>query len=397
MPRGTCSPTVSGMDGAPARRRRLTRLVGPAIPWSVGLVHVATALEPRNGATQLVGVALGVLMGVVLAWRAERPELVAAIVLAASIPYHLLIPTMVIPIAGLVALWALTLARPPNVSLVGLVVLVGVSATNIFTTHAGDAAFAMGLCFAVWALAESARLRVEAAHDAERRAAGDEKARIARELHDVIAHSVSVIVVQAAAADDVFDRRPDQARTALRAIEQTGREALVELRRLLGAVVPGDSEGEGERPPAAPQPGLARLDDLADQVRAAGLDVDVRIEGEPAPLPAGIDLSAYRIIQEALTNTLRHARARTVGVRVHHGAGAVEIEVVDDGRTVARSSDGTGYGIVGMRARAAVLGGTLEAGPTPHGGFRVRAVLPLDPDAPPAPVTPAEPATEAAP
>jgi signal transduction histidine kinase len=399
------------MEGGPDRRRRLARLGGPALPWSIGIVNVATALEPRNGVAQLAGAALGALLAVALAWRAERPVLVAAVVLAASVPYHLLVPTLVIPFAGLVALWSLTLARPPNVSLVGLAALVGISAMNVFTTHTGDAVFSMGLCLAVWALAESARLRVEAAQSTARRAASDEKARIARELHDVIAHSVSVIVVQAAAADDVFDQRPDQARTALQAIEKTGREALVELRRLLGAVVPGDGDGDGAtgasddhgdgRAPAAPQPGLDRLDDLADQVRAAGLDVDLGIEGEAAPLPAGIDLSAYRIVQEALTNTLRHARARTATVRVRHRAAAVEIEVVDDGRGASRSTEGAGYGIVGMRERAAVLGGTLVAGPTAHGGFRVRAVLPLDPEA--APLTPAsaepaaKPAAEAAP
>src|SRR5688500_4198207 len=147
----------------------------------------------------------------------------------------------------------------------------------------------MAISVAVWALSEAARHRVQAAHDAERRAAVDEKARIARELHDVIAHSVSVIVVQAGAAGDVFDARPDQARTALQAIERTGREALAELRRLLGAVVP-DAPGA----PPAPQPGLDRLDDLADQVRAAGLAVIVTVDGPPVALPAGIDLSAFR-------------------------------------------------------------------------------------------------------
>ena len=145
---------------------------------------------------------------------------------------------------------------------------------------------------------------------------GDEQARIARELHDVIAHSVSMIVVQAAAADDVFDERPDQAREALRSIERAGRDALRELRRLLSAVRPGIAAD-----PTEPQPGLDRLDELASALRAGGLQVAVRREGQPAALPAGLDLSAYRIVQEALTNTLRHARATRADVTLSYGAG----------------------------------------------------------------------------
>ena len=372
-------------------RQRLARLVELAVPWGIGLVSGLTALEPpRGGAAQLAGLALGAFLGGALAWRRERPELVTAVVLAATIPYSLIVPELVIPFAGLAAIWSLTLTRSPRVSLVGLTGLLAVTSLGAFTApNAGEVVFAMVLAIAVWALAEVARYRVEDAQAAARQAATEEKARIARELHDVIAHSVSVIVVQAAAAGDVFDTRPDQARSALDAIERTGREALVELRRLLGAVVPGEPRaGDGDGVvPASPQPGLARLDDLAGQVRAAGLDVTVTVDGTLPVLPAGIDLSAYRIVQEALTNTLRHARARSAEVSVRHRSGAVgemeavEIEVVDDGRAATRPPDGhvPGYGIIGMRERASVLGGTLAAGPTAHGGFRVQAVLPLDP------------------
>jgi signal transduction histidine kinase len=363
-------------------RQRLARLVELAVPWGIGLLNALTALEPpRSNAAQLAGVALGAFLGGVLAWRSERPELVTALVLAATLPYSLIVPELVIPFAGLAALWSLTLARPPRVSIVGLVGLAAVTAVGVFTVpnHA-EVGFAIALAVAVWGLAEAARHRVEEAQAAARQAATDEKARIARELHDVIAHSVSVIVVQAAAAGDVFDSRPDQARSALDAIERTGREALVELRRLLGAVSPATADADPDAAPAAPQPGLARLDDLADQVRTAGLDVTVTVDGTLPALPAGIELSAYRIVQEALTNTLRHARARSAEVAVRHRTGAVEIEVVDDGRAATRPPDDSpGYGIIGMRERAAVLGGTLEAGPTAHGGFRVQAVLPLDP------------------
>jgi signal transduction histidine kinase len=183
-----------------------------------------------------------------------------------------------------------------------------------------------------------------------------------------------VIVVQAAAADDVFDERPDQARTALRAIESSGREALAELRRLLAAVRPDADEN-----PNRPQPGLGDLDELAAPLRAGGLDVVVQREGGPTELPAGVDLSAFRIVQEALTNTLRHAGATRAEVTVRYDSEAVEVDVLDDGRgATSGGTPGGGHGLVGMRERVALLGGTLEAGPLPRGGgYRVHARLPL--------------------
>jgi signal transduction histidine kinase len=201
------------------------------------------------------------------------------------------------------------------------------------------------------------------------RAVAEEQARIARELHDVIAHNLSVMVVQAAAANDVFDSRPDRAREALRAIEATGRGALEELRRLLGAVRTGDAE-------FAPQPGLDQLDALVSQVRAAGLTVAVSIEGEPRPLSSALDLSAYRVVQEALTNTLKHAHARRADVSLRYGPEALDVEVRDDGRGSA-NGDGDGHGLIGMRERVGVFGGSLEAGPAPGGGYAVAARFPL--------------------
>jgi MYXO-CTERM domain-containing protein len=353
-------------------RDRLAHAADAAVPWGMGLFYAMVALGEPDGARP-VGVALAVVLGGALAWRRRRPELVAAVVLGANLAYHLLVPEVVVPFAGLAAVWSLALARPPRVSLMGLAALLGVSSINAVTTTAEETVFTMGLGVSVWALAEAARNRVGAAQEAARRAASDEKARIARELHDVIAHSVSVIVVQAAAAGDVFERHPDQARTALHSIEHTGREALRELRRLVGGVVSGEP-----RAPSEPLPGLARLDDLAEQVRATGLDVAVAVDGAPSEVPAGVDLSAYRIIQEALTNTLRHAQASVAEVTVRFHTDALEIDVVDDGRGAPRAGDRPGYGIIGMRERAAVLGGTLDAAPTAHGGFRVRARLPLD-------------------
>jgi signal transduction histidine kinase len=180
------------------------------------------------------------------------------------------------------------------------------------------------------------------------------------------------MVVQAAAGGDVFASHPEQAREALGSIESTGREALAELRRLLGVVRPA---GEEDRPGFVPQPGLARLPDLIEQVSAAGLRVELTVVGEPRELPAGVDLSAFRIVQEALTNTLKHARASRADVTLRYGAAGLELEVVDDGS--GEGAGGAGRGIIGMRERAGLFGGELLAGPRPSGGFAVRATLPL--------------------
>jgi signal transduction histidine kinase len=357
-----------------ATRRAFGRAWSALLPWAVGLLYVATAFEADNGLGQAVAVLLAIVMGAALPRRGARPAAVAAIVLAAEVGYGILVPDLVIPFAGLVALWALTVVRPPRTSLVGLAGALAVTSLNFFRASGEDTLFILGLCVTVWAVAEATRNRLAAAHEVVQRATSEEQARIARELHDVIAHSVSVIVVQAAAADDVFDTRPDQARAALRSIEQSGRQALQELRLLLSGLRPAGAEA-----PSAPQSGLDRLEELAPPLRAAGLDVSLRTEGAAEPLAAGVDLAAFRIVQEALTNTLRHARADHVEVTIRHHPDAVEVEVVDDGRGAGvRTDDGPGLGLVGMRERASVLGGTLEAGPTAHGGFRVRARLPRD-------------------
>jgi signal transduction histidine kinase len=223
----------------------------------------------------------------------------------------------------------------------------------------------------VGALEERAE-RLERERETEAaRAVAEEQARIGRELHDVIAHNLSVMVVQAAAADDVFERRPDRAREALRDIERTGRAALDELRRLLWSV-------RGDEAAFAPQPGLALLDDLAGAVRAAGLDVTVSREGAPRPLPAAMDLSAYRIVQEALTNTLKHAHASHAQVVVRYLDDELDLEIADDGvGAAAASGNGTGQGLIGMRERLVLHGGTLAAGPGALGGYVVSARFPL--------------------
>jgi len=216
----------------------------------------------------------------------------------------------------------------------------------------------------------AARLEREK-EEGTRRAAAEEKARIARELHDVIAHSVSVMVVQAAAARDVFEKQPERAREALRSIEESGRSALTELRRLLGIVRTGE---QGSR---EPQPGLAALEELVEQVRTTGLEVELKREGELGELPTGVDLSAYRIVQEALTNTLKHAQATRAQVLLDRRERELAIEVTDDGAGPVEEST-NGHGLIGMQERVALLGGVLEAGPEESGGFAVKARFPLD-------------------
>ncbi|EWM18881.1 sensor histidine kinase [Kutzneria sp. 744] len=196
----------------------------------------------------------------------------------------------------------------------------------------------------------------------------DERLRIARELHDVVAHSMSVITVQADMGRLVFDRKPAVAAAALGVIETTGRDALAELRRMLGVL--RDTESRGVLGPA---PGLARLDGLVARTAAAGVNVDVVVRGTPRPLPAGVDVSAYRIVQEALTNVVKHAGTPTCRVTVVYGQDAVLLTVTDDGRGGPPRPGG--HGLVGMRERAALCGGELRAGPTPS-GFEVAARLP---------------------
>ena len=207
-------------------------------------------------------------------------------------------------------------------------------------------------------------------------AVAEERVRMARELHDVVAHGVSLIAVQAAAAEDLLDRDPDRARASLSAVQATAREALGEMRRLLSVLRADDAA-----PGLAPQPGLAAAGELVRRAREAGLDVRLREEGEPLPLPAGLDLSAYRILQEALTNARKHAGTSPTEVLVRHATDELVIEVANElGDGVP--ANGSGHGLAGMRERAATVGGVVAAGPRKGGGFRVEAHLPTAPTAP---------------
>jgi signal transduction histidine kinase len=223
--------------------------------------------------------------------------------------------------------------------------------------------------------AERARREQEAR---ARSAAAEERTRIARELHDVIAHSVSVMVIQTAAAREVAAVDRAAARGALAAVQRSGREALLELRRMIGVLRRGDVELAG-----AAAPGLGQLDLLAQRARAAGLPVELTVNGARRPLPESVDLVAFRIVQEALTNAIKHAGPAHASVTVSFGAQSLELEVSDDGRGPETSSNGMGnpppgQGLVGMRERLALFGGELATGPRPGGGFRVHARLPVE-------------------
>ncbi|HXJ64930.1 MAG TPA: sensor histidine kinase, partial [Actinomycetota bacterium] len=246
-----------------------------------------------------------------------------------------------------------------------------------------------------WVLGDSTRARRrrdellrDRAERAEReraitaeKAALEERSRIAREMHDVVTHSVSVIAVQAGAARTVVHDHPDQAEEALRSIERISRETMTELRRSLGVLRESSSDAD-----LAPQPGLGTLDDLVQQFRGTGLEVEASVEGDPQPVSPGLDLAAFRVVQEALTNTLKHAGPATAHVLVRFEPDALDVEVTDDGRgpSPAANGDGAdGQGLAGMRERVAVYGGTLHTGAREGGGFEVRATFPLgDPEVP---------------
>jgi signal transduction histidine kinase len=214
--------------------------------------------------------------------------------------------------------------------------------------------------------------RTERQREEQTRAAvADERKRIARELHDVIAHSVRVMTVQAGAARLVLDDHPERAVAPLRAVEETGRQALAEMGRLLGIL----REGEGGIA-FGRQPGMAELDALLEQARQAGLPVELAVEGERGELPPGIDLAAYRVVQEALTNALKHGGPTHAQVTVRFGPESLELEISNDGRVA--SNGGGGHGLVGMRERVGLYGGELEAGPRAGGGYVVRARLPVE-------------------
>jgi signal transduction histidine kinase len=294
-----------------------------------------------------------------------------------------------LPVVVLVGIYTVGAYRPPRliaaafaVLLVSLLVLVALDVQGFGPPELVEngAVFGFGLLFG-WTV-QSRRLRLEAAEERAKllereqaeeaaRAVADERLRIAQELHDVVAHSMSVIAVQAGAGMHVVDADPAEAKRALENISTTSRSTLTELRRLLGVL-----RDDGSGAAYAPAPSLDDLGALAREVTDAGVPVEVTTDGSLGDLPLGVGSTGYRIVQEALTNVLKHAGPSTASVHVEHRPGALRIEVSDDGRGVNGRALPGGHGLLGMRERVAVYGGSLDAGPRPGGGYAVRAVLP---------------------
>jgi signal transduction histidine kinase len=342
-------------------------------------------------------VALVLAQTLPLAWRRRHPLLVGLVTGLATAGYGLLpypdlaMPT---PIGGLVGLYSVAAWGSRRAALVSgaVAAVVAVVTMSLPRTDADlvDAAFVSLALAGAWLLGDRARVqRALAAElqeravrlereraDEARRAVVSERANIARELHDVVAHHVSMMVVQAEAGPVAVEHDPARAAGAFEAIAATGRQALVEMRRLLG-MLRGDEE---QAPSLAPQPGLAEVPSLVEQVGRAGLQVELVVEGTQAALPAGVDLSAYRIVQEALTNAVKHGGPGRAAVLVRYGDHDLQLRVWDEGRPGGNGSPpqaAPGRGLLGMQERVALFGGELHAGPGPDGGFTVEARIPI--------------------
>ena len=387
----------------PSRRAAFREL---AIVAAVGAVEIAgTALSHRHGNAGIrhgcwwaancatarpldpIGYFLLAIGPLALLERRRHPAQVLVLVFAATLLYSAIgYPTGPVFLALIVALGTAVVAG--HRLLAWLTVLVG-GALFLWLPPAvgrGGAPSAVGaLALAAWLLvligaAEAVRVRRERAVETERirrreaeQRADEERLRIARELHDVLAHNISLINVQSGVALHLLDERPEQARAALSAINDASGEALREMRSVLGVLRRVDEEL-----PRAPTPGIAQVSELISRSAAAGVEVDLEIEGEERALPASVDLAGFRIVQESLTNVARHADASSATVRLSYGENELTVVVEDDGRGQQRADAGNGgSGIVGMRERAAALGGVLEAGPRRGGGFTVRARLPI--------------------
>jgi signal transduction histidine kinase len=364
-----------------------------AVLLVVKLVTLATGLQPGAG---IVSYVLAPFWTLPLAWRRPYPLAVALVVGGADVTevalggYH---DSIVFLAAFLLVSYSLAAhAKSANRMLVGLSVVIAAgtvsqasqaapaTASGWMSTIAGDAAlvfvpFVVGLALRQQRLRAEAleRLAVQLEREREERtrtAVAEERTRIARELHDEVAHAMSVIAVQADAAEGALAHDPALVERPLLAIRETARSALSDMRRVLGGL------GGDEQAALAPEPGLARLGALLEQARAGGLEVELRVEGEPAPLPPPLDLAAYRVLQEGLTNVRKHSGARRVEVVLRYGRDAIGVEVTDDGDGPGVDGGGAGRGLAGIRERVALLGGEFVAGPRAR-GFALRVTLPL--------------------
>ncbi|MFE1265083.1 sensor histidine kinase [Streptomyces albogriseolus] len=377
------------------------------ILFGLSVLGGATVEEAQGTELPALTVPVVLLLSLVVALRRRMPErmLVLALVVGvaqlvldvATVPADFALLVIVYTVAAVGARWASRLALTAGLCAAPLAQLRWPS-PQAGTVENVALSVILAVPFALaWVLGDSIRTRRAYFAQLEERAArlekereaqakvavAAERARIARELHDVVAHNVSVMVVQADGAAYVLDAAPDQAKKALETISTTGRQALAEMRRLLGVLRTGEHQEAGEY---VPQPGLQQIEDLVEQCRESGLPVDFKVEGTSRELPRGVELTAYRIVQEALTNTRKHGGPHAgASVRLVYFDDGLGLLVEDDGKGAPHELyaeggfDGQGHGLIGMRERVGMVGGTLDAGPRPGGGFRISALLPLKP------------------
>jgi signal transduction histidine kinase len=388
-------PTAASSDARPARPSHIPARSADRLLVAVLLVGAEIELAIRATSGDRVFAAVSaVAIAAPLLWRRDRPVPVALAVLVAVGIQSTVLRLDSFPVANIATLicasYAIGAFTERRTALAGLALFALGDALHAAVFYPDGIVIALFAAAAVpWTVGRIVRAQRQLMHETEDKAAQIERTRardaraavtaermrVARELHDAVAHNISVIAIQAAGADGVVERDPARAAECAALIESVGREAIVELRRLAGLPDAGRT---------APPPSLARVDALAQRVRDGGLPVEVRVEGEPARLAAGVDLAAFRIVQEALANASKHAGAARAWVTVRYEQRAVELEIGDDGRGPNGSRVGRhdsavagGHGLIGMRERAALYGGTLDAGRRPGGGFAVRARLPL--------------------
>ncbi|MFD5586265.1 sensor histidine kinase [Streptomyces sp. NPDC127063] len=375
--------------------------------FGLSLVSAAADHATRGSHAPALVVPVALLLCLVVALRRRMPEKMLLLALALGVaqlaldvetmPADFAMLVIVYTVAATGARWASRLALATGLSAASVAQLrwphtdasvAGNVAVVVFQTVPFALAWVLGDSIrtrrAYYAQLEERAARLEKEREAQAKVAvAAERARIARELHDVVAHNVSVMVVQADGAAYVLDAAPDQAKKALETISSTGRQALAEMRRLLGVLRTGEPQEGGEY---VPQPDVQQIEDLVEQCRTSGLPVDFKVEGTPRPLPSGVELTAYRIVQEALTNTRKHGGPNAgASVRLVYFDDGLGLLVEDDGKGAPHELyeeggiDGRGHGLIGMRERVGMVGGTLDAGPRPGGGFRISALLPLKP------------------
>ena len=362
--------------------------------WTIDPSHPPgdVGTDVFSSGERAIAAAVGLVLAVSLAWRRRAPLVVLAVAVATSAVanFAAVLDAATTPAVALVVAVYSAGAHAEQIrewiGLAGVAALIAINAAIEFSL--GNLLFIALILGGAWLAGRAMRhrrerervlerLTVDLEHEREekaRAAVAEERVRIARELHDVVAHAISVIVLQARGGRRSLATDPGETREALDMIEATGSQALAEMRRLLGMLRRDDEEMA-----LAPQPSLRYLHNLAEQVREAGLPVDVSIEGKPNDLSPGVDLSAYRIVQEALTNALKHAGPATARVVVRYHENDLELEIADTGLGARASNEG-GHGLAGMRERVSLYGGKIEAGPRHGGGFAVKARLPLDSD-----------------